>query len=392
MATDEEYGDEVDFSELLDQLDTTTAHAGAGTSRASSGIAASINTGGTAGAGGSDRAIAPAQQPRPGVVQPTPQALPGRAGPSSIFVSSRQRGNPILNYVKRYAWEYADIPADYVVGRTTCVLFLSLKYHRLHPEYIYSRIKLLGSKFQLRLLLTMVDIPNHEESLRELSKTSIINDLTLILCWSAAEAGHYLELFKACEHAQPTAIRTQQAQSYKESLEAFVTAPRAINKSDAASLISTFGSLRNAINARADQIINVPGWGDRKVKQWCNAVIQDFKIERGVRSTGHYKAGEARDIAASSSMTSKVDRRGAAAEERSLEEDDPDLMRAIAASLAQTGDAARSPARAVPGSAEVPESSGSGAAQATNRSDKRRAQNEELSDGIAEALKRLRRG
>ncbi|KAI5284533.1 Excision repair cross-complementation group 1, partial [Ascosphaera aggregata] len=77
--------------------------------------------------------------------------------------------------------------------------------------------------------------------------------------------------------------------SYKESLENFITAPRAINKSDAASLVSSFGSLRNAINAHADQIVTVPGWGDRKVKQWCNAVREDFRIERDLRKGAHSK-------------------------------------------------------------------------------------------------------
>ena len=223
--------------------------------------------------------------PQVKVQQPKPQVIPNRSGPSAILVSTRQKGNPILNHIKLLPWEYADIPADYVVGTTTCALFLSLKYHRLHPEYIYSRIRLLAGKYNLRLVLVMVDIPNHEDALKELSKTSIINNLTLILCWSAPEAAHYLELFKSSEHAQPTAIRTQQAQSYKESLVEFVTAPRSINKSDAASLISTFGTLQNAINAQPEQISSVPGWGEKKVQQWCNAVREDFRVEKAKKST-----------------------------------------------------------------------------------------------------------
>lgn len=221
----------------------------------------------------------------PKVQQPKPQALPSRSSPSAILVSTRQKGNPILNHVKLSPWEYADIPADYVVGNTTCALFLSLKYHRLHPEYIYARIRLLGGKFNLRIVLIMVDIPNHEDSLKELSKTSIINNLTLILCWSAPEAAHYLELFKSSENAQPTAIRTQQAQSYKDSLVDFVTVPRTVNKSDAASLISTFGSLQNAVNAQPEQISSVPGWGEKKVRQWCNAVREDFRVETSKKAT-----------------------------------------------------------------------------------------------------------
>ena len=233
----------------------------------------------TAGEASPSRSI-PSRPPPPAKVQqPKPQAIASRSGPSAILVSTRQKGNPILNHVKLLPWEYADIPADYVVGTTTCALFLSLKYHRLHPEYIYSRIRLLGGKYLLRVLLVMVDIPNHEDSLKELSKTSIINNLTLVLCWSAPEAAHYLELFKSSENSQPTAIRTQQAQSYKESLVEFVTTPRSINKSDAASLISTFGSLQNAVNAQPEQISSVPGWGEKKVRQWSNAVREDFRTE-----------------------------------------------------------------------------------------------------------------
>jgi DNA excision repair protein ERCC-1 len=111
----------------------------------------------------------------PKVVQPKPQALPSRQAPSAILVSTRQKGNPILNHVRSLPWEYSDIQCDYVLGATTCALFLSLKYHRLHPEYIYSRIRALGKSYNLRVLLTMVDITNHEEALKELSKTYMIN-------------------------------------------------------------------------------------------------------------------------------------------------------------------------------------------------------------------------
>jgi DNA excision repair protein ERCC-1 len=238
---------------------------------------------------GSSRPATPgSSSSQPKIQQPKPQTLPNRSGPSAILVSTRQKGNPILNHIKLLPWEYADIPADYVIGTTTCALFLSLKYHRLHPEYIYSRVRLLAGKYQLRIVLVMVDIPNHEDPLKELSKTSIINNLTLFLCWSAPEAAHYLELFKSSEYAQPTAIRAQQAQSYKESLVEFVTTPRTINKSDAASLISTFGSLQNAVNAQPEVLSAVPGWGEKKVQQWCSAVREDFRVEttKKAASTG----------------------------------------------------------------------------------------------------------
>jgi DNA excision repair protein ERCC-1 len=180
-------------------------------------------------------------------------------------------------------WEYGDIPADYVLGVTTCALFLSLKYHRLHPEYIYNRIKGLQGKYALRIILCMVDIPNHEETLKELSKTSVINNVTVILCWSAAEGARYLELFKQYENAAPTAIKQHQSTTYSDRLVDFVTTPRAINKTDAVSLVSEFGSIRTAVNAQHESVANIAGWGEKKVQQWCNSVREPFRVQRAAK-------------------------------------------------------------------------------------------------------------
>jgi DNA excision repair protein ERCC-1 len=76
-----------------------------------------------------DRPPPPPQQGAAGagpalVKQPTPQALPQRSAGSTILVSPRQKGNPVLGCLKSVAWEYSDIPADYGLGATTCALFL----------------------------------------------------------------------------------------------------------------------------------------------------------------------------------------------------------------------------------------------------------------------------
>jgi DNA excision repair protein ERCC-1 len=219
----------------------------------------------------------------PRIQQPIPQALPSRSGPSSILVSPRQKGNPILNGVRAVAWEYSDIPADYVLGATTCALFLSLKYHRLHPEYIYNRIRDLKGQYGLRILLTMVDIENHEAALRELSKTSLINNVTIMLCWSAQEAGRYLELFKTFEHSGSASIRAQQSSSYSDKLVEFITVPRSINKTDALGLVSNFGSIRTAVNAGPEEIGLIAGWGEKKVQRWCSSVRDPFRIKKAAK-------------------------------------------------------------------------------------------------------------
>jgi DNA excision repair protein ERCC-1 len=136
----------------------------------------------------------------------------------------------------------------------------------------------------------MVDIPNHEDPLRELSKTSLVNNVTLILCWSAAEAARYLELYKSYENASFTAIKGQQSTNYSDKLIDFVTVPRSLNKSDAVALIANFGSLKNAVNADQEQLGMISGWGGTKVKRWSSAVGEPFRAKkaakRGVNDAG----------------------------------------------------------------------------------------------------------
>ncbi|NXV95323.1 ERCC1 protein, partial [Calonectris borealis] len=93
----------------------------------------------------------------PGDVPALPVLKPG-AKSSSIIVSPRQRGNPVLKYVRNVPWEFGDIVPDYVLGQSTCALFLSLRYHHLNPGYIHDRLRHLGRSYGLQLLLLQVDV------------------------------------------------------------------------------------------------------------------------------------------------------------------------------------------------------------------------------------------
>jgi hypothetical protein len=73
-----------------------------------------------------------------------------------LLVSPKQRGNPLLKSICNVPWEYDDIVPDYQMGKTSCALFLSLRYHNLNPDYIHQRLKLLGKTYELRVLLVQV--------------------------------------------------------------------------------------------------------------------------------------------------------------------------------------------------------------------------------------------
>lgn len=75
------------------------------------------------------------------------------SNPHCLLVNPKQKGNPILKSIINVPWEYDDIVPDYQMGRTTCALFLSLRYHNLNPDYIHERLKQLGKMYELRVLL-----------------------------------------------------------------------------------------------------------------------------------------------------------------------------------------------------------------------------------------------
>ena len=107
----------------------------------------------------------PESSPQPKVVSssesssvPVIEKIPTKSV-HSILVNPKQRGNPLLKAINNIPWEFDDsIVPDYVVGKTACVLFLSIRYHTLKPDYINDRLKQLGKMFELRILLVHVDV------------------------------------------------------------------------------------------------------------------------------------------------------------------------------------------------------------------------------------------
>lgn len=126
---------------------------------------------------------------------------------NAVQVHPNQRGNPILKSITNIPWEFnSDIVPDYVVGKTACILFLSIQYHNLKPDYIHERLKQLGKKYELRILLVHVDIKDPQNALKHLTRVCLLADLTLMLAWSPEEAGKIIETYKMFEHRNPELI------------------------------------------------------------------------------------------------------------------------------------------------------------------------------------------
>ncbi len=198
---------------------------------------------------------------------PPPPALSG-IGVPHIMVSKKQLGNPVLKFIRLLPYKIEEgLVPDFVVGDSTCVLFLSMRYHLLHPQYVFARLATLKSMYKLRVLLVLVDCEDTEKSLLTLGKICLNNDLTMILSWSDQEAARYLETYKSYEKKSSEAIKEQSDASYISVLSGVLMQIRSVNKTDVMTLASTFGSLSAIMNANMEELSHCPGLGEKKVKR-----------------------------------------------------------------------------------------------------------------------------
>ena len=205
--------------------------------------------------------------------------MPKAQSAHSILVSPRQRGNPVLTHISNVAWELGprDMSADYVLGETCAALYLSLKYHLLHGNYVASRMAGCGAAFTLRVLLLLVDVDDSERPLLDLSKLCFAHGWTLVCCWSAEETARYLETLKAYEKKTSAAIeeRVDHADHAATLLDA-LTQVRSINKTDVRQLLTNFGSFAGLAQASKEELTAVPGMGERKVHRLHHVFNQPF--------------------------------------------------------------------------------------------------------------------
>ncbi|RXK35828.1 hypothetical protein M231_06922 [Tremella mesenterica] len=227
------------------------------------------------------------------------------ASKNAIVYNAVQRRNPVLQAIKNVGIEIGDVVADYQVGTHNGVLFLSLKYHRLHPEYIHQRIEKMRNKYSLRIMLILCDVNEHQQSLREISKIAIVNDFTVFVAWSNEEVAQYLTTFKAFEHKSADTLKERVHQTYHDQLQHVLTSGKKVNKTDADNLAAQFGSFANIAKQPPKVLANVKGLGAAKVTSLVDAFTKPFLV-----------GGLKRDEGSKTSVAAVTDQRVAIAPER----------------------------------------------------------------------------
>lgn len=225
---------------------------------------------------------------------------------TSVQVAHSQKGNPLLEspLMKLTPWTYnGQILLDYYINATLQVIFLSLKYHKLRPEYVWRRIEKMkgGSSIVeerqdndevLRVLLVVVDIDSPQDAIRSLLAICVRHDLSIVVAWLFEEAGNYIAYFKQNEMARSKvdlSIQGLKKEDYNSTIVSSLTTVRAVNKTDVANLLANCKSFKSIVTmaTETDGLSHIQGLGERKLLNLRAAFAEPFIFNKD------YEAGNA---------------------------------------------------------------------------------------------------
>jgi DNA excision repair protein ERCC-1 len=201
----------------------------------------------------------------------------------TIWANESQTSNPLLPQIRHVIIECRKgLEADFVITKTCCVFFLSLKYHTLKPKMMKEKINAfeksgLAYPYKLRVLLLWVDKGGGDDKcMADLSVFAIDHGLTLLCAFSLDECARYLETMKVYESKTAVSIMARRETEYLPLAQEALTEIKSVNKTDVQRLIHHFGSIADVITAKEDELLEPIGIGELKANNIFIAFNEPF--------------------------------------------------------------------------------------------------------------------
>jgi len=192
----------------------------------------------------------------------------------------------LIRHIKNVRYEYRkDDVADYAMS-SSCVVFVSVKYHTLHNLYAQGRLREVGKCYRVRVLLVYVDDDNVtmvSQALLDLNKLCFTLDFTLILSWSDLECARYLESLKEFEGKSASSIQEKVETAFIPRVTKLLSTVKSVNKTDVTTLLDTFGSLGRVFTATEQQLMQCPGLGEKKVRRLHQVMNEPFQKKQKLK-------------------------------------------------------------------------------------------------------------
>ena len=180
-----------------------------------------------------------------------------------IEVSKGQQGNVLLRHFKNRGWTFAETDPDFVIGERACVVFVSLKYHLLQPEYVKARISELQC-FDICIVLCLIDAEDVFATLHGINRAAGMGACPLVCAWSAEEAARYVEFFFSCGSVAQEEGEAVVSADYISNLFHFLGSVHGMKNIDSAALCAHFGTLTSVLRTSMKEMLGCPGFGKMK--------------------------------------------------------------------------------------------------------------------------------
>lgn len=205
---------------------------------------------------------------------------PAASSPLTIVANTCQQGNPLLQHLKELRVEYSSIVPDYLIDSQSACIFISLKFHRLNTDYLKTRVSALGrTRYRLRLLLCLVDLPDFEQPLETVTLIGFQSGMSFFLAWTPAEAARHLESFKHLIDKPSDTIQERLSENTAARISAVLTTIPTITSVDSVMLMRQFGTLRRLLKASKEELAECPGIGQKKVRHLWRVLHEPLREE-----------------------------------------------------------------------------------------------------------------
>jgi DNA excision repair protein ERCC-1 len=182
-----------------------------------------------------------------------------------LTISRRQQGNPMIPVLESGAEVvFADSSvADYTIGKDLAVLFLTLKYHRQHPDYLGERLRDFRGSFPVRLLLFLVNDENPDRVISRLTSVAMANNMNLILAFTYEEAARWLLTLYNTQDAGVDDLRAMNESHTETATEALHAI--GLSRREAEAMLRAFPTVAELLLAPRDALVKAAAVSEKKV-------------------------------------------------------------------------------------------------------------------------------
>ena len=196
---------------------------------------------------------------------------------SCLQVHPSQSQNPLLNQLTETPYQLNEqLGCDFCPSKDVAIIYVSLKYHQYRPKYAEERLEAVDrTRFRVVVLLLAVDTTSPDLAARHLSVLCTKLNCTLLVGFGQAECAQYIVNFKRLEHKPVDWLRPKTDESNRHAK--VLGAARGVNSTDAATLMSHFGTLGALSIASKADIVKCPGLGGAKADRLLELFTAPFK-------------------------------------------------------------------------------------------------------------------